>query len=98
MYRDGHGVHRDDAEAVKWYRRAADQGYAKAQNNLGGMYADGQGVGQNETRAYLWFSLAAEQGDADAIKNLDLVARNMTPAQIVEGQRMARSRHPVKNK
>ena len=30
--------------AVKWYRKAADQGYAEAQSNLGELYANGQGV------------------------------------------------------
>jgi TPR repeat protein len=29
------------AEAVKWYRKAAEQGDADAQNNLGWMYARG---------------------------------------------------------
>ena len=33
------GVSQDKAEAVKWYRRAAEQGIAKAQFNLGVMYA-----------------------------------------------------------
>ncbi len=38
MYAKGQGVARDDAEAVKWYRRAADQDYAAAQYNLALMY------------------------------------------------------------
>ena len=32
---------------MKWYRLAADQGYAAAQFNLGVMYAKGQGVPQD---------------------------------------------------
>ena len=43
MYAEGRGVPQDDTEAVKWYRRAADQGNAYAQFNLGVMYADGPG-------------------------------------------------------
>ena len=35
MYRNGQGVTQDNAEAVKWYRKAAEQGYAAAQFNLG---------------------------------------------------------------
>lgn len=35
MYRDGRGVLQSDTEAVKWYRKAAEQGDADAQNNLG---------------------------------------------------------------
>ena len=38
------GVPQDYAEAVKWYRKGADQGYARAQHNLGVVYAEGHGV------------------------------------------------------
>ena len=43
MYATGRGVPEDDAEAVRWYRLAADQGDAGAQHNLGLMYATAQG-------------------------------------------------------
>jgi hypothetical protein len=39
--RDGKGVPREYGEAVRWFRKAADQGYAKAQNGLGKMYYHG---------------------------------------------------------
>ena len=35
MYQNGEGVPEYDAEAVKWFRLAADQGDARAQNTLG---------------------------------------------------------------
>ena len=35
MYDNGRGVPKDDAEAVKWYRKAADQGNADALVDLG---------------------------------------------------------------
>ena len=44
MYALGEGVPQDDAEAVAWYREAAEQGYAPAQSNLGFMYDEGKGV------------------------------------------------------
>ncbi len=37
----GKGVPEDDAEAVKWCRKAAEQGYGTVQGCLGGMYEDG---------------------------------------------------------
>ena len=46
MYDRGDGVPQDFAEAMKWYRRAADQGYANAQSNLAIMYNNGHGVPQ----------------------------------------------------
>lgn len=48
--------------AVKWYRRAAEQGNAEAQGNLGLMYLDGKGVLQDNIRAYIWLHTAASQG------------------------------------
>ncbi|KAF9155886.1 copper transport protein ctr1 [Actinomortierella ambigua] len=56
--------------AVKWFTRAAEQGNANAQNNLGLMYAQGRGVDQSEAEAAKWFTQAAEQGAADAQVNL----------------------------
>ena len=41
FYQDGDGVPKDDAEAVKWYRKAADQGHALAQYFLGYKYQYG---------------------------------------------------------
>jgi len=65
-------------------------GIAVAQSNLGYMYAHGQGVAQDFAEAYLWLSVAAAQGGADAADNRDDIARQMTPDQIAEAQRLAR--------
>ena len=70
MYDNGEGVPQDYAEAVKWYRLAAEQGHAKAQYNLGLMYDNGEGVPQDYAEAVKWYRLAAEQGDAAAQTNL----------------------------
>ena len=51
MYGSGEGVPNDGAEAAKWYRKAADQGYAKAQHNLGVLYDHGYGVPKDEVEA-----------------------------------------------
>src|SRR5260221_133949 len=40
-YEYGKGVPKDETEAVRWYQKAADQGYAKAQLNLGVCYDNG---------------------------------------------------------
>jgi hypothetical protein len=51
MYRAGHGLQRNDVDAVNWYRKAADQGYAPAQCDLGSMYLDGLGVARDDVEA-----------------------------------------------
>ena len=70
MYTNGEGVVQDHAEAAKWYRKAAEQGYARAQSALGFMYNTGQGVQQDFAEAEKWFRNAAEQGDAFGQSNL----------------------------
>ena len=70
LYDTGEGVPEDNAEAVKWYRLAAEQGLAEAQNNLGHMYAKGEGVPRDARKAVQQYRLAAEQGLADAQNNL----------------------------
>ena len=75
-YDYGNGVTEDDREAVKWYRLAAEQGYAVAQYNLGLMLYKGRGVTQDEGEAVKWFRLAAEQGYADAQFNLGIMFAN----------------------
>jgi TPR repeat protein len=75
---------------VKWYRLAAEQGHADAQNNLGWMYGNGTGVIQDNVYAHMWFNIAASSGDEDASKNRDSVAKRMTPADISTAQKLAR--------
>jgi hypothetical protein len=47
-------------EALKWFRRSADQGNPDAQNSLGQMYEDGEGITQNYAVAAKWYRKAAE--------------------------------------
>ena len=51
MYANGEGVLKDDTEAVRWYRLAADQGVALTQYNLGHMYFLGRGGPQGRGRS-----------------------------------------------
>ncbi len=94
MYTAGRGVPQDDARAVRWYRLAAEQGNAMGQRNLGFMYVTGRGVQQDYVQAYLWFNLAAAQGDEGARKDRDILAEQMTLAQIGDAQRLAREWKP----
>ena len=64
------GVKKDCSEAIRWWKKAADQGNAKAQYSLGNSYYDGEGVAVDQTEAVKWFRKAAEQGHAQAQFNL----------------------------
>ena len=54
------------AAALVWYRKAADQGYANAQFNLGTMYHQGNSVPQSYKEALVWYRKAADQGYSGA--------------------------------
>ena len=60
-------MRQDYAEAVKWYRKAANQGDAAAQLNLGNCYYKGQGVRQDYAEAVKLYREAANQGRKEAI-------------------------------
>jgi TPR repeat protein len=89
MYQRGDGVTQDDAEAVHWFRKAADQGFDRAQYKLGLMYSYGQGVMADDSEAYAWLSLAAAQGNDKAKATLDTAKKSMTSRQIAKAQATA---------
>lgn len=66
LYQTGKGVKQDYAQAVHWYSKAAEQGHADAQNNLGVMYQ----YRENNAQAIHWLRKAAEQGHAKAQSRL----------------------------
>ena len=57
----------------RWIQKAADQGYASAQNKLGFMYDTGDGVAKNKYLAVQWYQKAADQGNASAQYNLGVM-------------------------
>ncbi|MCX6924472.1 MAG: hypothetical protein NT154_14840 [Verrucomicrobia bacterium] len=70
MYANGRGGAKDAAEALKWYRKAAEQNSAEGQCCLGWMYEYGHGVAKDEAEALKWYRKAAEGGTADALNCL----------------------------
>ena len=72
-YREGYGTAVDHVEAVKWVRKAAEQGFARAQYDLGLMYEFGTGVERSNEKAAEWYLKAAKQGDARAQDNLGIM-------------------------
>jgi TPR repeat protein len=63
-------------KSIEFLTQAAEQGYAKAQLNLGSIYFRGQGVAQNEVEAAWWYRKAAEQEHAGAQYNLGVMHEN----------------------
>jgi uncharacterized protein len=90
------------AEALTWYRRAADQGDIDAQVVLGTAFADGLGVPQDFVEAHKWYNLAAarvtyQDMRIEISKQRDELASRMTSTQIAEAQKLARDWKPVQS-
>jgi TPR repeat protein len=76
MYEKGDGVPQDYPQAASWFRKAAEQGAATAQNDLGTLYDHGQGVSQDHSQAAIWYRRAAEQNLAEAQYNLGVLYKH----------------------
>lgn len=82
----------DLAEAVRWYRLAAEQGYSPGQLSMGLAYRDGRGVAPDLVLANMWFRLSAVQGARvnPGRSNKELIERLMTSEQIAEAEKSTR--------
>jgi hypothetical protein len=58
-----HGIDTNNAEAVYWFIKAANQGYAPAQYYLGEAFEFGNGVPRDDVKAAGWYRSAADQND-----------------------------------
>ncbi len=75
FYYEGKGIEKDLTKAAKWYQKAAEQGHATAQLNLGKIMHDkgGHGCSESNAKAVEWHQKAALQGNAEAQLNLGLM-------------------------
>ena len=59
-------MEQDFAQAVQWYRKAAEQGHVLAQDDLAFCYGNGVGTKQDLAQAVEWYRKAAQQGSEGA--------------------------------
>ena len=84
------GLTANPREAVKWWKRAAEQGQPFAQARLGIAYVQGKGTPSNLVEGYAWLA-ASDVADAKAIiKELD----KKIPAPLLAKAKQARRRAP----
>jgi TPR repeat protein len=92
MYLAGQPFKQDFKEALKWYRKAADQDHPTAQYNLATMYSKGQGVGADPVQAHMWADLACQSAKgselAEAVKLRDALESRLTAAQVAQSKRL----------
>ena len=66
-----HYLYERYSEAVKYFEKAANQGFANAQFFLGVCYAGGEGVTEDLQKAKYWYQKALANGEEDAKKALE---------------------------
>ena len=86
----GLGVPLDSKTAVKWYRLAAEQGFADAHYNLGVLYYYGRGVIKDNVYAHMWINISASNGLESALNARDILEKQMNSADISQAQKLAR--------
>ena len=57
-----------DKDAIQYLTKAAEEGYAAAQVELGILFLNGEIVTQDSKNSYNWFKAAAEKGNYDGMK------------------------------
>ena len=88
-FHNGEGVPHDDTQAMQWFQRAAEQGHVTAQGALGAYYFAARGVPRDLSKAYFWSMIAMAQGDEISKSRLQLLASQMTRAQVYAARQQA---------
>ena len=79
MYNNGTGLPKDYVDAVKLYRKTAEQGFYAAQTFLVGIYDNGVGVPKDLVQAPIWRDIAAAKESEIAEENLAIVEKDILP-------------------
>ena len=69
IYAAGAGRQRSDAEAFRWFLRAADQGHSHGMLIVAGLYASGRGVEKDKVKAYSWAYIVSSASQVDEYRN-----------------------------
>ena len=85
----GEGTEKDPVAAVKWYRKAAEQGHPKAYGMLGEKYSLGLGVPRDLIQANMFFTLALRRGETYLADRVRAVERELGDANVAESRRLA---------
>ncbi|KAF9932103.1 hypothetical protein FBU30_008917 [Linnemannia zychae] len=64
------------SQALVWYNKAADQGNAIAQNQLGFMYGKGYGIPRDYSQAMIWYRKSAENENSSGQCNVGFMYNN----------------------
>ncbi|HMC73584.1 MAG TPA: tetratricopeptide repeat protein [Terriglobales bacterium] len=78
----GDGVPPNEADAITWFRQAAQRGNPSAEFQLGTAYMLGRGVRQDSVEGYTWLTLASKNGDTQAEQSLRELTPKLSPSEM----------------
>ena len=84
-------IGRDEKEAFRWFRSAADHGSLAAQAKLGAIYWSGRGVSKDLSQAYFWTVLARARGDKESKDLAAILSSGLTRSQTAAIEQQADS-------
>ena len=80
---NGNGVEINYKKAMKWLKKAANQGNAVAMHNLGVLYYHGLGTSVDMPKANMFINMSRSSADVDSPVPIDLSARTVDTAGVL---------------
>ena len=71
----GMGKVQSDVEAVRWYKKAAKEGFTIARRVLGEIFEDGRGVAKSDVEAAFWYQKSRQISSLVILLVFQLVLR-----------------------
>lgn len=90
-YETGKGVRQDPREAMRWYRKAAEQGHPKAFGLIGRLYAMGFGVERDLVKANMYFQLGHRRGEEHLAEFIESIEQRLKAGEIEKSLQLADS-------
>jgi len=88
-------IDQGSAEAARWHRKAADQGFAEAQICLADLHLLGWGVTLDRVEALKWATLAAAQGEWHGMRRREQLLSKLSAEEIARAERAVEDWRPT---
>ena len=90
-YETGTGVKQDPKEAMRWYRKAVEQGHPKAFGLVGRLYGMGFGVKRDLVTANMYFQLGYRRGETHLSEFIETIEHKLRDGEIQKSIQLADS-------
>ncbi|MDY0871053.1 tetratricopeptide repeat protein [Dongia rigui] len=97
LYATGTGVTQDEMKASYWLLKAANQNVRQSQRFMAQRFYGGLGVPRDLAQSFLYAALAAKQGDPEGQQMVNVLAKEMTPAEQARAQGLLQAWQPTNN-